>query len=124
VGQDDRVTRIERQLSAAQQIAHIGSWEWDVATNTVSWSDELYRIYGLEPQSCGITFESFLGRVHPDDRDRVRREVTAALERGGRFAYPERIIRPDGTICTLESVGEVARDGRGAVLGSSARAAT
>ena len=98
MGQDDRVTRIERQLSAAQQIAHIGSWEWDVATNTVSWSDELYRIYGLEPQSCGITFESFLGRVHPDDRDRVRREVTAALERGGRFAYPERIIRPDGTI--------------------------
>lgn len=117
VGQDGRITRIERQLSAAQQIAHIGSWEWDVATNTVSWSDELYRIYGLEPQSCAITFDSFLARVHPDDRERVRREVTTALERGGRFAYPERIVRPDGAIRTLESVGEVARDARGGALG-------
>ena len=53
---DERVTRIERQLAVAQQITHIGSWEWDVRTNVVSWSDELYRIYGLEPQSCEITF--------------------------------------------------------------------
>jgi PAS domain-containing protein len=73
---------LERQLATAQQITHIGSWEWNVRTNAVAWSDELYRIYGLEPQSCAITLESFLARVHPDDRPRTEREVRAALERG------------------------------------------
>jgi PAS domain S-box-containing protein len=116
-GREERVRRIERQLAAAQQIAHIGSWEWDLATSSVAWSDELYRIYGLEPQSCEITFESFLARVHPDDRARVQREVKAALERGGRFAYPERIVRPDGSVRDLESVGEVAKDASGRVTG-------
>ena len=46
--------RLERQLDAAQQITHIGSWEWDLATGAVTWSDELYRIYGLAPRSCAF----------------------------------------------------------------------
>src|SRR3954451_2114942 len=83
----DRATRIERQLASAQQIAHMGSWEWDAQSNVVTWSDELYRIYGLEPRSCEITFESFLARVHESDRARTTREVGLALEHGGRFAY-------------------------------------
>src|SRR5688572_30911548 len=90
--------RLERQLEAAQQITHIGSWEWDLATNVVTWSDELYRIYGLEPQSCEITLEGFLDRLHVDDRARVHANVRQAIEHRGRFAYPERIVRPDGTI--------------------------
>jgi PAS domain S-box-containing protein len=110
-------TRIQRQLDAAQQITHIGSWEWDPSSNVVEWSDELYRIYGLEPQSCVITFELFLSRVHPDDRERTTREVRAAMVRGGRFAYPERIVRPDGTVRELETVGEAVRDDAGAVVG-------
>ena len=89
--------RLERQLDAAQQITHIGSWEWDLATDAVTWSDELYRIYGLAPRSCAITLEEFLARVHPDDRERVQREVAAAVERGGPFAHVERIVRPDGS---------------------------
>jgi PAS domain S-box-containing protein len=116
-GANDREARVERQLAIAQQITHIGSWEWDARTNAVAWSDELYRIYGLEPQSCEITFESFLGRLHPDDRERVRGEVLGALERAGRFAYDERIVRPDGTIRQLETVGEAERDEQGRVLG-------
>jgi len=109
---------LERQLATAQQITHIGSWEWDMRTNAVVWSDELYRIYGLEPQSCTITFESFLARVHPEDRDTTVREVRAALDRGcGSFEYPERIIRPDGSIRELETKGEVALDEAGKVVG-------
>lgn len=113
---DDRASRLERQLEAAQQITHIGSWEWDVASNTVSWSDELYRIYGLEPQSCEITFETFLARVHPDDRDNTTQQVRSALEGGHRFEYPERILRPDGSIRCLETKGEVLRDATGSPL--------
>ncbi|MGZ3453071.1 MAG: GAF domain-containing protein [Polyangiales bacterium] len=109
--------RVERQLATAQQITHIGSWEWELATNRVTWSDELYRIYGLEPQSVEITFESFLARVHPEDREHTQREVGMALERGGRFDYPERIVRPDGSIRELETIGEVALDPEGKVVG-------
>ncbi|HEY6558016.1 MAG TPA: PAS domain-containing protein, partial [Polyangiaceae bacterium] len=64
--------RLQHHLAAAQQITHIGSWEWDLGTNIVTWSDELYRIYGLEPQSCSVTFDAFLSRVHPDDRAHIQ----------------------------------------------------
>ena len=111
----ERIARLERQLAATQQITHIGSWEWDVATNAVTWSDELYRIYGLAPRSIAVTFETFLARVHPEDRDRTGREVRAALETGGSFAYPERIIRPDDTIRELETKGEAMTDANGRV---------
>jgi PAS domain S-box-containing protein len=114
---DQRAARVERQLAVAQQITHIGSWEWDLRTNAVAWSDELYRIYGLEPQSCEITFDIFLSKLHPDDRPRVQREVGQALEKGGRFAYPERITRPDGSMRYLDTVGEVARDADGQIAG-------
>jgi PAS domain S-box-containing protein len=110
-------SRLERQLEIAQQITHIGSWEWDLRTNAVSWSDELYRIYGLAPRSCEITFESFLARLHPDDRGRVQRHVQDALEHGGRFHYPERIFRDDGTMRELDTVGEAALDHDGRVVG-------
>jgi PAS domain S-box-containing protein len=103
------VTResVERQLEAAQQITHIGSWEWDIRTHQVTWSDELYRIYGLEPRSVEITFDRFLARVHPDDRENTIKHVRAALAKPGPFAYPERIVRPDGSIRELESKGTV-----------------
>src|SRR5688500_5910448 len=82
----DDVRRLENQLATAQQITHIGSWEWDVATNVVTWSDELYRIYGFDPQSFEVKLERFLERVHPDDRERVQGEVGRALGAPGRFA--------------------------------------
>ncbi len=113
----ERLARVERQLAVTQQITHIGSWEWEIATNAVTWSDELYRIYGLEPRSVEITFESFIARVHPDDQQRTTREVRAALECGKSFAYPERIVRPDGSVRELETKGECLRDATGRVLG-------
>jgi PAS domain S-box-containing protein len=106
--------RLERQLEAAQEITHIGSWEWDLASGSVTWSDELYRIYGLAPRSCEITLDSFIERVHPEDRERIGREIGAAMERGGRFSHRERIVRPDGSVRDLDTVGEVVSgpDGR------------
>lgn len=122
----ERVARLERQLAVTQQITHIGSWEWDLATNAITWSDELYRIYGLEPRSIEVSFDSFLARVHPDDRERTTREVRTALESGGRFAYPERIIRPDGSVRELETKGECLRgtDGKAIALVGTCRDVT
>lgn len=113
----DVVRRLQHQLSMAQQITHIGSWEWDVASNVVTWSDELYRIYGHDPQSFEIQLERFLERVHPDDRERVQGEVQAALGRPGRFSWRERILRPDGSIRHLDTVGESRFDDGGRVAG-------
>lgn len=113
----ERAAELERQLAAAQQIAHIGSWAWDVASGHVSWSDELYRIYGLEPQSVEITFETFLARLHPEDRARTQEAVGVALREGVRFEYPERIVRPDGSIRELITIGEVDRTPDGAPRG-------
>ncbi len=102
----ERAVRSEKQLASAQQITHIGSWDWDVRANVVTWSDELYRIYGLEPQSCEIHFEDFLARVVPEDRERVKAAVSKAIETKAPFGYPERILRPDGTVRELETLGE------------------
>ena len=68
---DVELTIARRQLEEAQRLARIGSWEWDIADGTVWWSDELYRIYGLEPGSIEPSYEEFLNYVHPDDRGAV-----------------------------------------------------
>ena len=62
----DNGMRAERTLAITEQITHIGSWEWRPGQSTVRWSDELYRIYGYEPQSRTVTPEFFLSHVHPD----------------------------------------------------------
>jgi PAS domain S-box-containing protein len=117
VALDEQTAGLERHLAAAQQITNIGSWEWDVASNRVTWTDELYRIYGLEPQSCEITFELFLSKVLPEDREPIQQAVTRALERGERFTYRERIVRPDGSVRHLDTLGDVKRDASGNVRG-------
>jgi PAS domain S-box-containing protein len=112
-----RRARAERQLAVVQEITHIGTWEWDVRTNAVTWSDEMFRIYGLERGKCELSLEFFLSRLHPDDRERVHGEVSRALEGGTSFAYRERIVRPDGMVRELDTAGEVERDASGHALG-------
>jgi PAS domain S-box-containing protein len=103
----------ERQLAEAQRVAHVGSFAWDAVTDRVSWSDELYRIYGLDPQSFGATFDAFVARVHPDDRPLVLDTIRQAMAAGGPFRMQERIVRPSGEVRHLSSWGEVVCDGQG-----------
>jgi PAS domain S-box-containing protein len=109
---DGKSAAMARQLDAAQAITHTGSWEWDLASGTVTWSDELYRIYGL-PRDKPITLDVFLSSLLPEDKDRIYGEVQAAIARGGRFAYRERVVRPDGSVRVLDTVGEVVADDTG-----------
>src|SRR5689334_6845045 len=106
---------LRKQFEAAEAIAHIGSWEWTIATGEVTWSHELYRIYGLEPGSVAITLEFFLSRAHPDDRGRVEREIQGVLRHPGPFTYREVIVRPDGSLRTLDTVGHTIADDHGAI---------
>jgi PAS domain S-box-containing protein len=113
---EEALKRSERQLSEAQRLAHLGSWYWDIASNKVTWSDELYRIFGLAPKEFGATYEAFLNRVHVEDRDCVDRTVKWALENHNPINYSCRIVRPGGTVRILSATGECIVDGRGAAI--------
>jgi len=98
--------RNERQLARAQQLAKMGSWSWQVGSNHVQWSDEMYNIYGLTPETFKGTFEAFLERVHPDDREMAQASVRNALDQCTAFHHQERIVRPNGEVRVLDSIGE------------------
>jgi PAS domain S-box-containing protein len=111
-----QIRESERQLAEAQQIAHIGSWQWDITTNTVSWSDELCRIYGLKPQEGHLTYEKFLDLIHPNDREHIHSYIRTAYKSRQPFSFDHRILRPDGTIRILHGRGKVVVDEQGQLL--------
>ncbi|HBN08457.1 MAG TPA: hypothetical protein DD435_07350 [Cyanobacteria bacterium UBA8530] len=100
----------ERLLSEAQQIAHIGSWEWDIETDRMKCTDEVYRLFGLVPQSFGATIATGHFLYHPDDLTLRTETIVQALRDHRPFAYDHRIIRPDGTIHMLRCTGKVVLD--------------
>jgi diguanylate cyclase (GGDEF)-like protein/PAS domain S-box-containing protein len=100
-------------LARAERLARIGSWEWDIVVNLVVWSDELYRIYGYAPQSFPPTYESFLERVHPDDREAVDARNHKAFADHQPFEDVKRIVREDGTEFLMRTQGEVICDDGG-----------
>jgi PAS domain S-box-containing protein len=106
--------RNEGQLRTAQQVAHVGSWEIDLTSNTATWSEELYRIFGLDPGTSAPSYEGFLELVHPEDKQRLAGEIDQAMKAGGSFSFDHRIKRPDGTVRTLHARGEIVTDGSGA----------
>jgi len=97
----------ERRLRDAQRVAHVGSWEWDVVQNKVSWSDEMYCIYGVSPDDFAGSFEGFLSRVMGDDLEETKRVVFGAFKSPGPFVFDHRIIRPDGDVRMLHTRGDV-----------------
>lgn len=106
----------QRTLSQAQQVAHIGSWDWDIVSNQVTWSAELYRIYGIAPEQHAATFEAYLDLVHPQDRQRVRQTIERALRNHQPFEFEERIVRADGSVRNLLSRGIVDLDDAGQAI--------
>jgi len=84
----------EKLLSRAQSVAHTGSWELDLSTNNLTWSDEVYRIIGCEPQAFIATYDAFLDVVHPDDRDAVDEAYSRSVKEGSEgYEIEHRIVR-------------------------------
>jgi PAS domain S-box-containing protein len=108
--------RTTERLDEAQRIAHVGNWEWTVTDNRVTWSPELLRIYGLERGGFAGTYEAFLERVFPEDREQTRAIVFEAYRTVKPFTYEHRIVRPDGTIRMLYTRGGVVADEYGKVI--------
>lgn len=92
-----RLAEAERNLSLAQAIAHVGSWHWDLATNTLWWSDEMRRIYGLTDPAEPAAYGTFLMAVHPDDRPNVAATIGRSLSDGRSYTLDYRIVTADGT---------------------------
>jgi PAS domain S-box-containing protein len=99
----DLVARVDN----AQQLANMGDYDWHIPTDTNRWSDQLFRIYGHEPQSFSLSYDKFLEQVHPDDRERITAIHQRAYATGEPYAMVERIVRPDGEVRYLSSNGRV-----------------
>jgi diguanylate cyclase (GGDEF)-like protein/PAS domain S-box-containing protein len=110
---EEALRRSEARLREAQQLARLGSWEWDIPANVVTWSDELFRIYGLEPQSLSPSYEDFLQRVHPDDRDDVDARNHKAFADHQPFEDVKRVTKGDGSVFLMRTQGEVICDDSG-----------
>jgi len=93
-------------LAEAQRIGNMGSWQWDMRTNKIVWSDQIYRMFGLDV-SFEPTFDRYLQRIHPDDRERLVTAIQSAMFQGVRYQIQHRIVLPDGNVRTLSAQGEV-----------------
>jgi PAS domain S-box-containing protein len=117
---EEALRESEERLKRSQEIAHLGSWELDLVHNWLTWSDEVYRMFGLQPQKFGATYEAFLERVHPDDRAAVDAAYSGSLrENRDTYEIEHRVVRNDtGDIRVVHEKCEHFRDATGKIIRS------
>ena len=103
----------ERKLEEAQRLTHVGYWERDPDTDLITWSDETYRIFGLEPQARALNLAQLPELVHREDKQIVVEAVAEALRGGRRYDVEYRVVRPNGEVRLVHSQGDVIRDESG-----------
>jgi PAS domain S-box-containing protein len=113
---DERLKKSEAQLAEAQRVAHIGSFEWEIARNKCDWSDELYRILGLEPQSVAVCDEMLSRHLTPGHRELGRQAIEKAIRIQEPFLYELPVRRADGTARILQIRGQAVTDLTGGVV--------
>lgn len=112
----EKLKRQAKQLSEAQQLAHIGSWEIDFSDLSIKWSEELCRIYGVDPENYTPTIEKFMDFVHPDDKEYVMNIAQEYYQSKKTLNYYYRIIRPSGEIRIINGRGEPVLDNNGNLI--------
>lgn len=110
---EERLRRSEQLMVDTQGVAHLGTWEWDIREPTASWSEELYRIYALTPDTYTPTYENYLALVHPDDRQRVIDATNRVFHEHVPYSHDERIFRPDGSMRYLHTWAQPVLDDAG-----------
>ncbi|MGB2713907.1 MAG: MASE1 domain-containing protein, partial [Vicinamibacterales bacterium] len=106
----------EARLAEAQEVAHIGSWQWDARTGQLAWSEEMYRIYGADPGSFEPSHQTFVAMVHAHDRPNVEEIARRAIADGQPFEFEFRLLRADGVARIGLSRGQAIRDANGDTL--------
>jgi two-component system, cell cycle sensor histidine kinase and response regulator CckA len=110
---EEDLKRVNERLSLATYAAHMGVWERDIGKNELTWDDRMYELYALSKQDFSGAYESWLQRVHPDDRARSEEMSREALRSEKEYDTEFRIVRPDGTMRTLKACGIVSRGSEG-----------
>ncbi|MGH9001605.1 MAG: diguanylate cyclase domain-containing protein, partial [Acidimicrobiia bacterium] len=103
-------------LREAQEIAHLGRFEWDIQGDRVRWSDQLFRIFGLEPESFEATYDAYIRHVHPEDRRLAQGSIEETLRTGNPLASEYRIVLADGSVRWLHSRARLVQDEDGVPL--------
>jgi len=103
----------KESLDRAQRIAHMGNWDWQIRESRLFWSEGIYRLFGVSPAEFDASYEAFMARVHPDDRNAVEAAVQRALETGASYEIDHRIVRPDGAVRIVHESAEVLLDTQG-----------
>lgn len=109
----DRLAASEERYALAQRAADIGSWDWDITSGGLVWSDAIEPMFGFGPGEFGGTYEAFLAAVHPDDRELVVAAVDAAVKDKRDYDIEHRVVWPDGTVRWVFEKGKVFYDDAG-----------
>ena len=110
---EEKLADLAARVGNAQSLANMGDYDWHIPTDTNTWSDQLFRIYGHEPQSFNPSYERFLSLIHPDDRERISGIHQQSYATGEPYRMIERIVRPTGEVRYLSSNGQVIMDAAG-----------
>ncbi len=103
----------EKRLLQAQRVARLGFWDWEIVTDNLYWSDEIYRIFGVDPDQFGASYDAFLEAVHPEDRRFVQQRVDDAVQCDSAYSIDHRVVRPDGQVRYVHEDGVVMRGPQG-----------
>lgn len=106
---EEKLLQSEHRLQEAQRIAHIGSWEWNLLTGETRWSPGNYAIHGMNANSSALTPEALINLIHPDDKERVIKVISEAVEKGTAVDLEYSVYRPDGSLRVLHAIGEVTK---------------
>jgi len=106
----------EERLRLSQRYAQIGTWDWDIASGAVYWSEQIGPQFGYGDVVPETTYENFLAAIHPDDRQNVIAAVNDSVEHGARYDIEHRVVWPDGTVRWLQERGGTIRDADGRPL--------
>ncbi|MBB6626800.1 PAS domain-containing protein [Nocardioides sp. KIGAM211] len=110
---EENLRDLTLRVDNAQSLANMGDYDWHIATDTNRWSDQLFRIYGHEPQAFSPTYDKFVSFLHPDDRDKITAIHQHSYATGEPYEMIERIVRPTGEVRYLSSNGQVVTDQEG-----------
>ncbi len=100
----------EDRLRRSQIFANIGTWDWDIRTGELYWSERIAPLFGYEPEAIETSYDNFIAVIHPDDRQKVTAAITACIEEGADYDIEHRVVWPDGTVRWLHESGDVIRD--------------
>ena len=103
---EERLQRSERSLKEAQRIAHLGSWDFDLVRNVLTWSDEIYRIFEIDPEAFGASYDAFLNAIHPEDRELVNNAYSESVKSRNPYIIAHRLLMKDGRVKYVNEMGE------------------